>query len=167
MNHLSLMFANYPSAQQPAPSNDFSFFWAILLVIVVVPLLLAPYFIVAKMARDRVASVPAWLVATFFLGWIAVLILYFFEPAYRPKMRKGSYYPTFTPKKEPLYSPFKCAKCEETIQTRRCGYCGFENDVQNKVALDEAEQEQWLCKCGARNAHKLTECSVCFAPRPR
>ena len=178
------------SVAMPSDAMGPSIFITVIAVIIGLAIGITPYFISASLAQKKGFSVGLWLIATWFLSWIAVIVLLILDPApgYRSRSgggATGKYYNgephEIITKTENTYEAFKCSRCGEMIKTRRCGYCGQENDVSKlkktrsgvlTKSMSAARRrvlptnDYWSCSCGAKNSPSASECSVCFAPNP-
>ena len=128
-----------------------------------------PSITAAIIASKEGRSVGGWIVCSLFIGWLAVFILALLMNC-KPSITTRS-----IRIREKEFEKYKCVRCNELISTKRCGYCGFENDTRNlkkKVSglaslVPESSTGNWTCKCGTVNNYHNYDCPNCLSPRPK
>ena len=122
-NNNSYNSSNHSSYYNGAPEGKllFSTLQIPLILILIFFSLLLPTITAGIIASKEQLNVEHWIVASLFLGWIAVFIL-----ALLIKPKDNIIIP-----KTRVYKKYACERCGELINTQKCGYCGFENNTED------------------------------------
>ena len=165
--------SGYYGSSNNAPSTFLGFSLGVTILILIILLIFAlalPSITAGIMANNEGRNVAAWVVASLFFGWLTVFVLALnMQPNREIAITNTKTYTTKT------YERYNCKRCGELINTKRCAYCNFENDVKNLKenttnlfsGIVKNETEDWTCKCGAVNNYHNYECTNCYSPRPK